>query len=275
MSKNKITSFEAGSNNYEKVQQLRPIDDTFFEKLCEDKAVCEEIIRTILNDNTIVVESTAPQKSIKNLQGRSVRVDALCIRGDGSYCNVEVQRSDNDDHLRRVRYNASCITANITDPGVKFEKVPELYVIYISEFDIMGAGKTIYHQKTIVEETDETIDDGLHVVYVNTVINDGSKTAELMQCFKQTQVNNSNFPRLSERVSYFKTNKEGVASMCKIMEEIKNEGIKEGERNSAINMVINLFKNGISFDIVFNAAKQNLTEKEVYQIYQDIQNGKI
>ena len=37
-------------------------------------------------------------------------MDALCVLGNGAKVNIEVQRSDNDNHLRRVRFNASSIT---------------------------------------------------------------------------------------------------------------------------------------------------------------------
>ena len=62
------------------VRRLRPIDDILFEKLAEDKEVAQEIIRVILSDPDIVVESVIPQDSVSNLMGRSVRLDALCRR---------------------------------------------------------------------------------------------------------------------------------------------------------------------------------------------------
>ena len=49
----------------EKVKKLRPIDDVFFEKIIEDKAVCEEILRVILEDDELEVLSVIPQSSQK------------------------------------------------------------------------------------------------------------------------------------------------------------------------------------------------------------------
>ena len=34
----------------ERVKKLRPIDDVFFEVLAQDKEVCEEMLRTIMED---------------------------------------------------------------------------------------------------------------------------------------------------------------------------------------------------------------------------------
>ncbi len=60
------------------VQQLNIIDDTFFQKMTEDIGFCEEMISTIL-EQKVTVKSVVPQNSIKNLQGRSVVLDALCM----------------------------------------------------------------------------------------------------------------------------------------------------------------------------------------------------
>lgn len=105
-------------------QQLNIIDDTLFQKMAEDIGFCEEVISTILQQK-VIVKKVTPQDSIKNLQGRSVVLDVLCILESGQECNVEVQKADDDNHVKRVRYNTSCITANITTPGSKFEKVPK------------------------------------------------------------------------------------------------------------------------------------------------------
>ena len=107
-----------------RVQEFRPIDDTFFEVFANDVDVCQEILRVILQDPNLEVETVSVQTNYKNMIGRSVRLDALCTLGDGGMCNIEVQRADNDDHLRRARYHAACLTAGITDPGRQFKEVP-------------------------------------------------------------------------------------------------------------------------------------------------------
>lgn len=206
-----------------KVKRLRLIDDIFWEMIIKDKNVCEEILRVILEDSQLKVLSVTPQYSIKNLHGRSVRLDAFCKLGTGELCNIEVQKANNDDHIRRVRYNASCITANNTKVGADFIDVPNVTIVYISTFDMFNKGKTIYHCKTTIEETGEAIDNGLREIYVNTAINDGSTIAELMACFLQEQVDNKKFPLLSKRVWYFKNDEGGINTMCKVMEDYAKE----------------------------------------------------
>ena len=167
----------------ERIRDLRPIDDVFFEVLARNVSVCQEMLRTILEDDSLVVTSVITQSDERNLYGRSVRLDALCTLGNGTKVNVEVQRSDNDNHLKRARFNASSITVRESETGTKFEEVLELYIVYISEFDFLKGDKTIYHVEKILRETGQVIDDGLHEIFVNTAVDDGTEIAELMSCF--------------------------------------------------------------------------------------------
>lgn len=71
------------------VEQLNIMDDDLFEKMAEDIGFCEEVISTILNQKIRVLKATK-QNSVKNLQGRSVVLDVLCITENGKVCNEEV-----------------------------------------------------------------------------------------------------------------------------------------------------------------------------------------
>ena len=76
----------------EKVKELRPIDDVFFEVLADDIPFCQEMLRILLEDENLVVKDVIVQSSQRNLYGRSVRLDALCILGNGK--NAMLRFSD-------------------------------------------------------------------------------------------------------------------------------------------------------------------------------------
>ncbi len=269
------------------VAQLRAIDDIMFRKLCENIAFVEEILRVILEDDKITVVEVIPQDSIQNLRGRSVVLDAYCKLGNGSYCNVEVQRSDSDDHFRRVRYHAACITANVVNPGEQFEQVDDLVVVYISEFDPFNEGRTVYHVRNMVEETGRAVLDGLREIYVNTKHNDGSEIAELMQCLLEPVVTNPKFPALAQELQAEKGNVKGDESMCKLVEEYaqkrakeygeqqkaegliegRKEGIKEGKTAGTLETLVSLVKEK-SLDPVAAARKANMSESEFMKLVQ-------
>ena len=247
------------------VKQLNIIDDTLLQKMAEDPGFCEEVISTILMQKVTVIKVT-PQNSVKNLQGRSVVLDALCQLENGDECNVEVQKADDDDHQRRVRYNTSCITANITEPGTKFKDVPDVIGIYISKFDMFQSEKTIYHIDRVVRETGEVQDNGLQEIYVNTKIDDGTDIAELMKIFTESDAYDfEKFPRVSKRKKQFKESEGGNEEMCDLVENYAKQKAEEKAADSARK----LFENGVSYDIV-RASITTISDEDLQKIYEQV-----
>lgn len=117
------------------VDELRPIDDTFMKKLAEDRLFCEELLQVVLDNSYLRVVSNKPQKDIHNADTRSVTVDILCEDETGTQFSVEVQKADDDDHQKRVRYNGSCVQILSLKKGEPFKNLPDVYMIYISEKD--------------------------------------------------------------------------------------------------------------------------------------------
>ena len=236
----------------EKVKDFRPIDDVFFEVLAKNPAVCQEILRVILEDDALTVLQVITQDSKRNLYGRSVRLDALCTLGNGTKCNIEVQRSNNDDHLKRARFNASSITVKESNPGEDFKDILELYIVYISEFDFLKEGKTIYHVDKILRETGTVIDDGLHEIFVNTVIDDGTDIAELMSCFLKKEVKHPKFPILSAEVTRLKETKGGTRAVCEVMEKYEKIAAANAVKKANIEKIIRMLELNCSKEFVLS-----------------------
>ena len=215
------------SKTLEFVQKLRPIDNAFFPVLGQDPGVMEEILRVILNDDTLTVEKVIAEYTLPNLSGRGVRLDSFCETGDGHRINVEVQKADDDDHIRRCRYNAAGMTWKEAEKGTRFKDLPDVCVVYITEHDFLHGGRTVYHVDKILRENGSIIDDGSSVIYVNTAVNDGSAISDLMRCFMQKTVNDPRFPRLSERVHQYKNTEKGAAEMCEELERYIDDYIDE------------------------------------------------
>lgn len=251
------------------VSSLNIIDDTLFQKMAEDIGFCEELLTTVLQQK-VIVEKVVPQNTIKNLQGRSVVLDALCVLEDGKHCNVEVQKANDDNHEKRVRYNTSCITANITNPGTKFELVPNVIGIFISKFDMFKSGKTVYHIDRTVRETGAVTDNGLQEIYVNTKIDDGSDIAELMRIYKEQSVFDfKKFPKTSNRKGQFIRHEGGKRKMCELVENYAREVAEETLKEEAQAMAKRLLERGVDFDIVCQSVKI-LSKEELLSIYKEI-----
>lgn len=218
----------------EAAKKLNPIDDLMFCKMAEDKEFCQEILRVILEDHKLIVLESIPQWIGANLQGRSVILDAKCIKGNGTQIDIEVQKADDDDHQRRVRYNGAILTTNTADPGIRFERVPDVCVVLISKFDIFEGNLPLYHVDRRVRETGKLLHNGFEEVYVNTKIKDDSEVSQLMEVFVEDKAYNSKFPKTSDIKYRYKKTEGGLEDMCEIMERITAEEINRINQLNAI-----------------------------------------
>ena len=269
--------------NFEKYAKLlNPIDDLMFCKMAEHKEFCEEILRVILEDEGLTVVEAIPQWQGKNLSGRSVVLDAKCVSGDGRHINIEVQKANDDNHLKRVRYNAAVLTTNISETGSKFEFIPDVCIVFISKFDMFDGGLPLYHIDKVVRETGQVIDDGLTEKFVNTVNYDGSKPARLMKLFTDNDAYSSDeFPITSELKSRLKSSEGGSRTMNEILEKLisdekreselrgekrgrkegKIEGKIEGANEEKLRIAKDMKASGLAFDFI--ARFTGLTEDAV------------
>ena len=203
------------------------------------------------------IKECYPQKVLRNIKGRSVIVDVLCIDFDGNYYNIEIQKADNDDHQRRVRYNASNVDTYISRKSTDFKELPDIYIIYISNFDIFGGRKPIYIIDRVIRGTNKVVDNGFHEIYVNTVIKDNSAVSDLMDDFTNKSIPkyDSRFPNVNKVVRYYKEG-EGRDKMCAVVEELSNKKVKD--------IAIKMIKKGFTNDSIIELT--SLTDEEINEL---------
>ena len=197
--------------------------------MAESREFCEEILRVFLQDPKLKVLENHSQHSLTSIEGRSVILDAYCVLKDGRGVNVGVQNQDNTDHERRVRYYSSVLTTSLMGKAENFDKVPDVCIVYICNFDIFSQNKSLYLVKRIIDGTDIQLDNGLEEIYISANINDGSILSELMEVFTKDNSYSEKFPITSQMKRQFKTIKEGE-SMTGTYREIYGELIKEVEK---------------------------------------------
>ena len=222
----------------QRLRGFRVLDDDFMTKVFEDISCAELLLRIILNDEGIRVLEAHSQRGIKNLQGRSVKLDILAVDSHNRVFNVEVQRSDRGAGAKRARYNSALIDANVTEPGDQYEDLNETFVIFITENDVMKAGLPIYHIDRVVRETGKLFEDEEHIIYVNSQIKDETKLGRLMHDFSCTDAKDMYNKVLADRVRYFKEDERGVEIMCREMEIMRNQAHEEGIEKGRIMQLI-------------------------------------
>ena len=262
------------------IHNFRLMDDTFMTKVFEDKECAELLLRIVLGRDDLTVVRVVSQLELKNLQGRSARLDIYAVDSKGKQYDIEVQRNDEGANPKRARYNSSLMDANSLQPGERIDNLPESYVIFITEHDVLKGGKPLYTVDRTISELDHAIfADESHIIYVNGEIKGGSALGELMQDFFCKDPNEMHYKALSKRAGYFKEDKEGVDTMCKLMEDYAEkrarEAAEEAARKAAIeaaneksvSFALNLWNSGIK-DLKQIAALTELPLDEVKKLFE-------
>ena len=110
-------------------------------------------------------------------------------------------------------------------------------MIFITENDVLQGGLPIYHINRMIEEMAKPFGDEAHIIYVNAQIKDETALGKLMHDFSCTDPNQMNYPVLAQRVRYFKEDTKGVTNMCRIMEEVREESVREAKIEIAQKML--------------------------------------
>ena len=260
-----LTEEEKEKQHQEDLQRLRGlrlIDDDFM-NACFDGYTdgAELLLRIILNKPDIRVKSVKTQRRMKNLLGKDICLDIDADDETGKEYNVEVQRATKGADKKRARYHSSILDAHLLQPGDDFSDLPETFVIFITENDVIGDGLPLYMIDRQITNTGTAFDDGEHLIYVNGANKDAStELGKLMHDFFCTDPDDMHYKELADKVRYFKEDEKGVAAMCKVMEEMRNEAVEKDRIHNAIEML----KDGLSVEKV--AKYSRLTIERVKQL---------
>ncbi len=230
-----------------RLKSLRYLDDDFMTVCLADNIEgVELILRIVLGWADIKIKTVRIQEPMKNLQGRSAILDVHAVDITGKEFDVEIQRSDAGTGAKRARHNSSLLDAHILKPGDKTEDIPDSYVIFITENDVMKENLPIYpvERYVIIGENKVLFGDGSHILYVNGNYRGNDEIGKLMYDFSCTNPDDMNYEALAKRARYFKQDKEGVAAMCKMMEEMRNEYAKEYAKEVITDVAIRMIKSG-------------------------------
>lgn len=92
-------------------------------------------------------------------------------------------------------------------------------------------------------------EDGMHIIYVNAAVDDGSEIAKLMKYFKTADPEDMSQGELSKRVHFLKCEEGGHEIMCEVSDRIL--------RNRVCSIAINLAKKGFSIEMIAEVVEVN------------------
>ena len=266
---------EVGQNSEIKqvIGSLCMMNNRFMNFMLDDnKKAAQVFLRVILGDDKIKVRNVRIQSFIQNIYGHSSQLDILAQDSKGRYFNVEVQRSDEGAPARRARFYSSILDTHFLQPGKLYEELPDTYVIFITENDVLHDNLPLYNIRRRIDENAKCFEDGSHIIYVNSQRRDDTALGKLMQDLYCTEPKNLHYHEFAERMEFLKYSKEGEAKMTDVIEEyaakkaeaVAKEAAKKTAQARNVELAKDLLSEGESIERTVRLSK--LSEAEVREL---------
>ena len=237
------------TNPPKKLQDLNLMDRFLFSELIESAEAYKLILEIILErEINFKGEPIAENEKRKELLGKIARLDVCAIGDDNRVYNAEVQKENENNMHKRMRYYGALMTSKLLPEGtIDYNRLSDLCMIVIAGFDMGGEGKYRYTVRRMYEGyPDKEVYDGEVIIYLNTKGKDlegvSSELIAMLEYFEETTDDvalSSGYERiirLNEIVSSIKANDEiGVKYMNAYEErmhdiqEAREQGEKTGE----------------------------------------------
>ena len=216
----------------EAIKNLRLLDDVFMSEVLVDNIEgVQDIVNVCLEREDIVVESVEVQKEYRNFRGRGVKLDVLARDKEGKLYNIEIQRDSSEATPERVRYHLSALDWNNSKPNQKFTELGEIWVIFIVETPRYNKTQPFATLEQRIRETNELVEDGRHVRFVNAAYIGNDKIGKLMADFRAKEAKDMYYQSLAKRAKQIKETEEGIERMSDVLEELVEKRVKNKRRN--------------------------------------------
>ena len=255
------------------VKTLCMMNNEFMNVMLENNIpATEKMLRVILKNDKIKVISVQVQNFIQNLYGHSAQLDILAQDENGNYFNVEIQRADEGAPAKRARFYSSTLDTVFLKAGHDYEELPETYVIFITENDILNCNLPIYNIERTIKQNNNDFNDGSHIIYVNSKIQDDTPLGKLMQDMYCTDPAKLNYKEFAPKMEFLKYSKEGEQEMTDILdfyikkygEALAEQKVQEAKEKTArqenIVFATNLLNSGMSAEFIAQNTKLSIDE---------------
>ena len=238
------------SKKEEWLSRLRLMDDRFMKQCFQDRPdIVEMILKIIFDTEDIQVSKSYTQDYLANINGKSVVLDIVAEDTYGKFYDIEMQKEEKGASIKRVRYISASLDKMILDKGRDYKELPDTYVIFFTETDYFKKDKQMYHVDKILREDKTLVDDGMHIIYINTSYKSKNKLGKLCEDILCSNPDKMNYEVLKKVTNYYKKGEWRDKKMNGVFEEIfeegKQEGMQQGILKGSTDILDSLVKDGI------------------------------
>ena len=234
----------------QRLSGFRIIDDTFARSVFKgNPELAEFVLRIITRLDDLVIDETTydTQYDAKRLAGsRSLILDVHGSDVKGRKYDMEMEKWDASPE--RAEFHVATMLVEHLHKGDSFSNLPETYVIFVCEKDVIGNGRAVnqfsYRNDDLFLENAEvekhiapsvSLNGKTRILFVNgSYTNIQTDIGKLIHDLKCSQPGEMYFKNLADRAQYLKKHPKGVEEMCKVMDDLRKESEERGAQKKLI-----------------------------------------
>ena len=242
------------------LKELTLKDNFMFGAVMMEEENCKRFLELALGFPIERVEVSKEKSIVYHPEYKGVRLDVYAKNEHNTRYNVEMQVAKKAELGKRVRYYHGQIDMELLLSGSDYTELPEVYVIFICDFDPFGKKKYRYtFTKQCEEEPGAQLQEGCKSIFLSTRgENDREVPGELVSFLNfvkadlsesETDFEDDFVEKLQNTIRRIKSNRE-MEERFMIFEEMlrderaegKAEGIAEGKAEAVLEMLLELMK---------------------------------
>ena len=242
------------------LKELTLKDNFMFGAVMMEEENCKRFLELALGFPIERVEVSKEKSIVYHPEYKGVRLDVYGKNEHNTRYNVEMQVAKKAELGKRVRYYHGQIDMELLLSGSDYTELPEVYVIFICDFDPFGKKKYRYtFTKQCEEEPGAQLQEGCKSIFLSTRgENDREVPGELVSFLNfvkadlsesETDFEDDFVEKLQNTIRRIKSNRE-MEERFMIFEEMlrderaegKAEGIAEGKTEAVLEMLLELMK---------------------------------
>ena len=244
------------------LKELTLKDNFMFGAVMMEEENCKRFLELALGFPIERVEVSKEKSIVYHPEYKGVRLDVYAKNEHNTRYNVEMQVAKKAELGKRVRYYHGQIDMELLLSGSDYTELPEVYVIFICDFDPFGKKKYRYtFTKQCEEEPGAQLQEGCKSIFLSTRgENDREVPGELVSFLNfvkadlsesETDFEEDFVEKLQNTIRRIKSNRE-MEERFMIFEEMlrderaegkaegKAEGIAEGKTEAVLEMLLEL-----------------------------------
>lgn len=246
------------------LKELTLKDNFMFGAVMMEEENCKRFLELALGFPIERVEVSKEKSIVYHPEYKGVRLDVYAKNEHNTRYNVEMQVAKKAELGKRVRYYHGQIDMELLLSGSDYTELPEVYVIFICDFDPFGKKKYRYtFTKQCEEEPGAQLQEGCKSIFLSTRgENDREVPGELVSFLNfvkadlsesETDFEDDFVEKLQNTIRRIKSNRE-MEERFMIFEEMLRderaegkaegiaEGIAEGKTEAVLEMLLELMK---------------------------------